>query len=215
MSAPSCALSPNFSPSLAVSATPDQDPRVGPCYVPVVSVTQHWPWCWLGPPRPLAPPEPGSGQFLVQLWWLLRPGSSSSGAFRGLRPLLWLHGLVLPCSCEEKGLVVKVKGTNTSDVICGKCPGLGWCRAELSWCSSSHSTQRSWPGPWVFWGGSTALLARCLPAPLCPYEGVSLGLGLEQRQLGDLGVVAGVSHGCFTGPHLPPQSRAGAPHCRC
>ena len=69
--------------------------------------------------------------------------------------MLWLRGLVLPCSCEEKGLMVKAKGTNTSDVICGK------CRAEISWCSGSCSTRRSWPGPWVLLGeeGLTALLA--------------------------------------------------------
>uniref|UniRef100_A0A493TK20 TNFR-Cys domain-containing protein n=1 Tax=Anas platyrhynchos platyrhynchos TaxID=8840 RepID=A0A493TK20_ANAPP len=44
-----------------------------------------------------------------------------------------------PCypwtSCEEKGLVVKEKGTNTSDVICGKCPvpqaGAVWSRDLL------------------------------------------------------------------------------------
>lgn len=42
--------------------------------------------------------------------------------FPYVQTVLWLHGLVLPCSCEEKGLVVKAKGTSTSDVICGKCP---------------------------------------------------------------------------------------------
>lgn len=43
-------------------------------------------------------------------------------------PAQWLWGShygdavsFFACSCEEKGLVVKVKGTNTSDVICGKC----------------------------------------------------------------------------------------------
>lgn len=68
--------------------------------------------------------------------------------------LLWLHGLILPCSCEEKGLVVKVKGTNSSDVICGKYP---MPRAdpvqsrEPPQGSSSCSTQKSWPHEWCFW----------------------------------------------------------------
>lgn len=57
-------------------------------------------------------------------------------------PAPWLWGShcgdtvsFFACSCEEKGLVVKVKGTNTSDVICGKCsiPCLvqTWCGLEL------------------------------------------------------------------------------------
>lgn len=93
----------------------------------------------------------------MQLWWLPSPGHSSSGAFCMLRLLLWLHGLILSCSCEEKGLVVKEKGTNTSDVICGKClvPWAGPVQSrDLSWCSGSRSTQRSWPGPRVFLGES-------------------------------------------------------------
>ncbi|PKU33750.1 tumor necrosis factor receptor superfamily member hypothetical protein [Limosa lapponica baueri] len=52
-------------------------------------------------------------------------------------------------SCEEKGLVVKVKGTNTSDVICGKCPvpraGLVQSRDLLVPRVLQHSEELAWP----------------------------------------------------------------------
>lgn len=103
----------------------------------------------------------------MQLRWLPSPGHSSSGAFRMLRLLLWLHGLILPCSCEEKGLVVKSKGTNTSDVICGKCP-VPWAgpvqsRDLLVLQLLQQSEELAWPVG-VFGRGGSACTAGMMPS---------------------------------------------------
>lgn len=77
------------------------------------------------------------------------PAIPPSWLFYVLSLLLWLPGLILPCSCEEKGLMVKVQGTNTSDVICGKCllPRAGpvLSRDLLVLQLLQHSEELAWP----------------------------------------------------------------------
>ncbi|NXF09012.1 TNR5 factor, partial [Smithornis capensis] len=89
-----------------------------PCYVPAVPITLcQW--------ESAATHPTGAEQAQCRTcpgtaWCLPSPICSSLGDFLVVELLLWLHGLVLSCSCEEKGLMVKVKGTNTSDVICAE-----------------------------------------------------------------------------------------------
>lgn len=86
-----------------------------------------------------------------------------------LRLLLWLHTLILPRSCEEKGLVLKVKGTNTSDVICGKCPlpraGLVQSRELLVLWLPQCLGELAWPVGGFGRGGSDRSADMILPVP--------------------------------------------------
>lgn len=86
-----------------------------------------------------------------------------------LRLLLWLHALILPCSCEEKGLVLKVKGTSTSDAICGKCllprAGLVQSRELLVLWLPQRLGELAWPVGVFGRSESHRSADRILPVP--------------------------------------------------